>query len=184
MGPHRPSIPLAASRTLVRDAQRGDPAAMDGLLRALAPYVTRVCGAIALERGDDAVQETFIAVLGNLRSLREPDALHGWVRRIAVREAVRAAATGAGTGAGRAVAMAPGDLAAQAAPAPLPDLDTVLDVRAALAALPVRHRAVLVLRDLDGLPEAEVAALLDVPEGTVKSRLHRARAAAREVLSR
>jgi RNA polymerase sigma-70 factor (ECF subfamily) len=163
---------------LVRNAQRGDPAAMDELMRALAPYVTRVCGAIALERGDDAVQETFIAVLRSLRSLREPAALHGWVRRIAVREAVRTA------GGGRAVATAPGVLAERAAPVPLPDLDTALDVRAALAQLPPRHRAVLVLRDLDGLSEAEVASLLDVPEGTVKSRLHRARAAAREALSR
>ncbi|MGP3963397.1 sigma factor-like helix-turn-helix DNA-binding protein [Nonomuraea sp. 3N208] len=37
------------------------------------------------------------------------------------------------------------------------------------------HRAVLVLRDLEGLPEDEAARLLQVPEGTVKSRLHRAR---------
>jgi DNA-directed RNA polymerase specialized sigma24 family protein len=183
MGLHRPSVPPEGMPPLVREAQRGDAAAMDELMRALAPYVGRVCGAIALDRGDDAMQETFIAVLRHLRSLREPAALHGWVRRIAVREALRAA--GGGAGSGRAtVATAPGDLAAQAAPVPLPDLDTVLDVRAALAELAPRHRAVLVLRDLDGLSEAEVAGLLDVPEGTVKSRLHRARAAAREVLSR
>jgi RNA polymerase sigma-70 factor (ECF subfamily) len=50
-------------------------------------------------------------------------------------------------------------------------------VRNVLADLAPEHRAVLVLRDLDGLSEAEVAELLDVPEGTVKSRLHRARAA-------
>lgn len=148
---------------------------MDELLRALAPYVTRICGAVALDRGDDAVQETFVAVLRHLPSLREPDALHGWVRRIAVREAVRAATRG------REVVAASDGLDPAA---PLPDLETVLDVRAALAQLPPLHRAVLVLRDLDGLSEAEVAALLDVPEGTVKSRLHRARAAAREVLTR
>jgi DNA-directed RNA polymerase specialized sigma24 family protein len=37
------------------------------------------------------------------------------------------------------------------------------------------HRAVLVLRDLEGLDEASVAAVLDLPVGTIKSRLHRAR---------
>jgi RNA polymerase sigma factor (sigma-70 family) len=170
------AAPLGGVHDLVRAAQGGDPSAMDELLRALAPYVGRICGAIALDRGDDAVQETFIAVLRSLRSLRDPDALHGWVRRIAVREAVRAARPG------QTVAVAPDDL--RDLPATLPDLAAVLDVRAALAELPPLHRAVLVLRDLDGLAEAEVAQLLAVPEGTVKSRLHRARAAAREVLSR
>ena len=173
MEPPAPGAPPGGVHDLVRAAQRGDPAAMDALVRALAPYVTRVCGAIALDRGDDAVQETFIAVLRRIGQLREPAALHGWVRRIAVREAVRAAGSTSGP---RADEL---DL-----PAPLPDLDAVLDVRAALAGLSPEHRAVLALRDLDGLPEADVAALLSVPEGTVKSRLHRARAAAREVLSR
>ncbi len=146
---------------------------MDEVVRTLAPYVGRVCGAIALDRADDAVQETFVAVLRNLRSLREPAALHGWVRRIAVREAVRAARRDP-----RLQGTA-GDVEA-----PLPDLDAVLDVRAALAGLRPDQRAVLVLRDLDGLSESDAATVLGVPEGTVKSRLHRARAAVREVLAR
>jgi RNA polymerase sigma-70 factor (ECF subfamily) len=141
---------------------------MDALVRALAPYVGRVCGAIALDRGDDAMQETFIAVLRSLHTLREPAALHGWVRRIAVRESVRVARGGP-----TPIDAAQLDLGAT----PEVDLATAIDVRAVLAQLPPEQRAVLVLRDLDGLGEAEVAALLGVPEGTVKSRLHRARAA-------
>jgi RNA polymerase sigma-70 factor (ECF subfamily) len=139
---------------------------MDALVRALMPYVGRLCGAIALDRGDDAMQETFIAVLRNLRSLREPAALHGWVRRIAVREAIRAAGAG----------DEPVD-PAQLSPATEEPVDvaTAVDVRATLAALAPRQRAILVLRDVDGLTEAEVAELTGVPEGTVKSRLHRAR---------
>ena len=113
------------------------------------------------------MQETFIAVLRNVRSLREPAALHGWVRRIAVREAVRAAG-GRGTPAPAGVEPAPVD--------PV-DVASALDVRSVLAALAPEHRAVLVLRDVDGLSEREVAGVLGVPEGTVKSRLHRARAA-------
>jgi len=54
-----------------------------------------------------------------------------------------------------------------------PQLQT--DVRAVLDRLTPHHRAVLVLRDLEGLDEASVAAVLDLPVGTIKSRLHRAR---------
>ncbi len=51
------------------------------------------------------------------------------------------------------------------------------DVRSVLQSLPPEQRAILVLRDLEGLSEREAAAQLDVAHGTVKSRLHRARAA-------
>jgi RNA polymerase sigma-70 factor (ECF subfamily) len=155
---------------LVRAAQRGDPEAKDALVRALMPYVGRVCGAIALDRGDDAVQETFIAVLKGLGALREPAALKGWVRRIAVRESIRIAG-------GRTITMDPDTMPL---PPDLPDdVATSLDIRATLAALAPEQRAILVLRDMDGQSEAEVARALHVPLGTVKSRAHRARAAFR-----
>jgi RNA polymerase sigma-70 factor (ECF subfamily) len=142
---------------------------MDALVRALMPYVSRVCGAIALDRGDDAMQETFVAVLRNLRTLREPAALHGWVRRIAVREAIRVARGG------REDPVDP-DVLVGTAVAPV-DVATVVDVRSTLARLAPEQRAILVLRDVDGLSESEAAQLLGVAAGTVKSRLHRARSA-------
>ena len=172
MTPTEPSQgppPLGDVEQLVRAARRGDAAAMDALVRELTPYVSRVCGAIALDRGDDAMQETLIAVLRNLRSLREPAALHGWVRRIAVREAVRAARGG------REDPVDPATL--RGTPVGVVDVATVVDVRATLAGLAPEQRAVLVLRDVDGLSELEAARVLGVPEGTVKSRLHRARSA-------
>jgi RNA polymerase sigma-70 factor (ECF subfamily) len=115
------------------------------------------------------MQETFIAVLRNIRSLREPAALHGWVRRIAVREAVRAARGG------REDPVDPEVL--RGVDSPPVDVATIVDVRSTLAALGPEQRAILVLRDVDGLSEAQAAELLGVAEGTVKSRLHRARAA-------
>ncbi len=171
-GPGRSPRP-EASAALVRAAQRGDTLALHDLLDALAPYVARICGPIALDAAPDAAQEALIAVFRGLRTLREPAALHGWVRAIATREAVRVA---------RRRAMRAADA--------LPDVpargdpELAADVRDVLARLTPEHRAVLVLRDLEGLDEAAAAALLAVPEGTVKSRLHRARRSFREAWTR
>jgi RNA polymerase sigma factor (sigma-70 family) len=153
---------------LVRRAQRGDPAALEQLLDELLPYTGRICGAVALDAGDDALQETMVAIIRNIRSLREPAALRGWVRRIAVREALRAAQDG------RDVPLDPADIDVT-----VPDTATAVEVRQILTEMPPEHRAVLVLRELDGLGESEMAEVLDVALGTVKSRLHRARAAFR-----
>ncbi len=60
--------------------------------------------------------------------------------------------------------------------APVVDHDTVLTVRDALAQLPPEQRVAIVLVDLEGFPVAEVATMLAVPEGTVKSRCSRGRA--------
>jgi RNA polymerase sigma factor (sigma-70 family) len=147
----------------VRAAQRGDAMAMAALVDELMPYVGRICGAIALQHGEDAAQDALIAVLRNLRRLEEPRALRGWVRTIATREAVRVA--------GRARVEAPSPVEPVSA-----DPSLGVEIRDQLERLDPEQRAVLVLRDLEGLGEQEVADLLQVPEGTVKSRLHRARA--------
>jgi RNA polymerase sigma factor (sigma-70 family) len=55
-----------------------------------------------------------------------------------------------------------------------------VDIDDALARLPVSHRVVLILHTREGLSEPEIATTLGIPAGTVKSRLHRARAAFRE----
>ena len=151
----------------VRAAQRGDAMAMAALVDELMPYVGRICGGIALEHGEDAAQNALIAVLRNLRRLEEPRALRGWVRTIATREAVRVAA------------RARVELPVEEPAMPITgagDPTLGLEIRDQLERLDPEQRAVLVLRDLEGMSEQEVAELLRLPEGTVKSRLHRARA--------
>lgn len=149
---------------LVRAAQHGDQIAVADLMDALAPYVGRVCGPIALRDGPDAAQEALIVILKNLRRLREPAAIYGWARTIAVREAVRVARKTA-----RAV---PAELTDVPAPG---DPQLTADVRDVLERLTPEHRAVLVLRDVEGLDEQAAGALLDVPAATVRTRLFRAR---------
>jgi RNA polymerase sigma factor (sigma-70 family) len=154
---------------LVRAAQRGDTHAMNHLLELLAPFVGRLCGPIALQDGADAAQDTLIAVFRELRSLRDPAALYGWVRVIAVHEAIRVAR------------RARREITDELSELPRPgDPQLAADVRDVLARLSPDHRAVLVLRDLEGLDERSVSALLAVEVGTVKSRLHRARASFRK----
>jgi RNA polymerase sigma factor (sigma-70 family) len=149
---------------LVRRAQRGDALAMDRLLTEIGPYVGRICASIALQDGQDAAQEALVAIFRALPGLADPAALHGWVRTIAVREAVRVATRARRTRA-----------------APLPDVpargdpELAADVRDVLARLSPEHRAVLVLRDLEGLDQAAVAEILAVPAPTVRTRLFRAR---------
>jgi len=149
---------------LVRRAQAGDVLACGELLELLTPQVRRWCGPIALDEGADATQETLIVVLRRLPQLRDPQALFGWVRTIAVREAVRIA-----------------ERRARSRPAELSDLpesgdpQLLVDIRDVLNRLSPQHRAILMLRDMDGLDEQHAAELLAVPVGTVKSRLARAR---------
>ena len=154
---------------LVRAAQRGDGLAMAELVDALAPAVGRWCGPIALQEAEDAAQEALIAILRGLRGLRDPAALFGWARAIAVREAVRVAR--------RAGREQPAELADVPAPG---DPQLAADIRDVLGRLAPEHRAVLMLRDLEGLDERTAASLLGVPAGTVKSRLARARASFRK----
>lgn len=166
---------------LVRAAQRGDALAMAGLLDLLAPYVGRICGPIALDEGPDAAQEALIVILRHIKDLREPAALFGWARVIAVREAVRIAKRGAGT-----VPADPQELgsllhgradadAAELGQDPGLGLGLGIEVRDVLSRLSPEHRAVLMLRDLEGLDEEDASRILAVPTGTVRSRLFRAR---------
>ncbi|MGZ0152429.1 RNA polymerase sigma factor [Kribbella sp. WER1] len=153
----------------VRAAQRGDTVAMNDVLDALAPYVGRICAPIALNDGPDAAQETLIAIFRGLSGLQNPAALSGWARAIAVREAVRVARRGQ--------RQQPAELADLPA---RDDPQLAVDVQDVLRRLSAEHRAVLVLRDLEGMDEQAAAAVLDLPAGTAKSRLHRARASFRK----
>lgn len=166
----RPADRREQGVALARAALRGDTLAMDRLLDHLIPYVTSICAPIALTSRQDAVQETLLVVFRGLRQVKDPEALYGWVRQVAVREALRAARQDARTPPAEIHEVpAPGD------PQLAADIGDVLD------RLSPEHRAVLVLRDVEGLDEREAAGMLGVPEGTVKSRLARARAGFRRM---
>jgi len=155
----------------IQAAQSGDLIAMGDVLDGLMPWVGRLCGSIALDAGPDAAQETMIQVMRDLRGLRDPDSLRSWVRRIATREAIRHAERRRREPLVDHIEESEGVV-----------LDPSLrrDVARVLSELAPDQRAILVLRDLEGLSEAEAADELNVARGTIKSRLHRARDAFRK----
>jgi RNA polymerase sigma-70 factor (ECF subfamily) len=149
-------------------AQLGDREALETVLRSVqAPlrgYVSRIVGAT---EADDVVQNTLIVIARKLNWLEEPRLFRAWAFRIASRAAF--------------------DLLKKQRRKPIHDSDeAVLQAIAAPPAPPPEHaleelltserisaasRAVLILHFQEEMPLAEVAAVLDLPLGTVKSRL-------------
>jgi RNA polymerase sigma-70 factor (ECF subfamily) len=131
----------------------------------------------------DATQETFVAAWRRIRGLRDPDRFDAWFQRIAMNSArmtVRA------RGRRRVREVPAGDIAALAAMAGAPSPPERADAEilgAALDRLPADQRTLLVLHHLEGRGVAELAEILEIPGGTVKSRLHTARRALEAVLA-
>lgn len=134
----------------------------------------------------EIAQETFARALARWPKLRGFDDPVAWLRTVTVRQALRTrdrrarevpraepqAAAGADVG----------PSARSSAPAIDDEATSRLTVQHAIAALPARQRAVVVLHYLEGLPVAEVANLLGVATGTVKVQLSRAREKLRTAL--
>jgi RNA polymerase sigma-70 factor (ECF subfamily) len=141
----------------------------------------RIVAALTLVTGDgdvarDAVDEACVRAWERLRRGREIDSLGAWVRVVALNVARGRFRRR------RSEALARERLASLAAPAGAYDRERALDTRRALASLPRRQREVVVLHYFLDLPVADIATQLDVSEGTVKTSLHRARAALARVL--
>lgn len=164
----------AIDRSLIDRARNGDLDAFESIVRARMDAVYRLTSAILGDEADarDAAQETFVAAWRQIARLREPERFEAWLQRVAVnaaRQTHRARSR-------RRIREIPSStvpsLADRAAASP-PDDAAVLD--AALATIPIDQRAILVLHHLEGRGMVELAAILEIPEGTAKSRLFAAR---------
>lgn len=167
---------LARERELVRLAAHGPRTereeAFAELYAAFREPVAGLCRSLcAPVDADDALQETFCAVLAGLGRFRGESGLSTWIYRIAIRSAVRVRARSR-----RHVPVEPArERAATDAEDPLVAREERERIDAALARLSLEHRLVLALSAVEGLPQAEVARIVGVAEGTVWSRLCRAR---------
>lgn len=167
---------------LVRRARQGEAEAF-GLL---VQRYQRAAFAVALsvtgrpEDAEDAAQESFLVALERLDECRSPERFAGWLmtivrnrsRNLVRRESLRG--TEQVPASARTGEPTP-DVVAERS-----ELRRVLE--AALGRIPEVHRQIVMLHDLEGWKHREIAELLNLPSGTVRSHLHFARKALREAL--
>jgi RNA polymerase sigma-70 factor (ECF subfamily) len=155
-------------------AKAGDRTALERLLHAHADRIHAVCRRILGNPDDalDATQEAMIAIARGITRFDGSARISTWIYRVATNAALDEL---------RRRKRRPLPSEAQTASDPRGDatgaVDARLDIDAALASLPEDFRVAVVLRDLCELDYAEIAEALNVPIGTVRSRIARGRAA-------
>ena len=168
---------------LVSKAQQGDRSSFGELVRRHHPGVVnvvyRMCGDVQL--AEDAAQEAFIRAWLHLSSYRPQSSLRNWLYRIAVNAALDVLR--------REPEIAAEDvedvLVADSEPGPEAALlrqERSRQIQRAVLSLTPTSRAVLILREYEELSYQEIAAALDIPVGTVMSRLNYARTRLKELL--
>jgi RNA polymerase sigma-70 factor (ECF subfamily) len=167
-----------------------DEVALREVIAAFSERITAVVAGYLADRDavEDVVHEAFVKAWYRIGSFKGDSGLYTWLYRVAIN-----AAKDHGKKKRRRPALALEDIgpAGQSLPAPTePGLETLerrearRRVRVAIASLPGKFRAVLVLREIEGLRYEEIASILDISQGTVESRLFRARKRLRERLLR
>lgn len=179
-----PPVALDPDRSLVEQTLAGDLGAFETLVRRHERGVLRVAARIAgPDEAPDVVQDSFLRAFHTLARFRGDAPFEAWLLRIARNTALNAL--------GRRrplpvedVGQTGTDPAERSPAARLESAEQKERLGRKLALLSPAHRAVLVLRDVEGLAYEEIADLTDSPLGTVKGRLHRARQELIELLRR
>ena len=167
-------LPTPDIDDLARRAARGDAAALDVLLASLRPEVLRMCARFLPNREDaeEACQDTLLALARGITRFEGRSTFRTWLHRLAANRA-------------RSTYQRLRRESRTSGMAMLPDrpdprrtsviAGTRLDLLDALDRLRPEFAEAVALRDVLGLSYGEIADLQQVPEGTVKSRIHQAR---------
>lgn len=167
---------------LVLESQGGNEVALAQLVSRWHPrllaHALRLVG--DTDGAGDVVQEAWIGIVRGIGRIDDPAKFSGWARRIVANKAadwIRHRRIDRRTTRLDAAAAAESKATEQSAVASR-------SVRDAIAGLDNAHRAVVILHYMEDFGVAEIAAVLDIPVGTVKSRLHTARERLRQALER
>jgi RNA polymerase sigma-70 factor (ECF subfamily) len=167
---------------LIAQAQGGDRAAYGELIRrhrkGVVNVVYRMCGDAVL--AEDAAQEAFIRAWEHLASYEPRSAFRNWLYRIATNQALDQLRRDRPS---VDIETVPLRDPAHGPEGSLERNERAETVRQAVLALPAASRATLILREYEGLSYREIADTLDIPIGTVMSRLNYARQRLRESLA-
>ncbi len=172
-----------AELNLIQQAQNGDSSAFQELVRryyaSVVNVVYRMCGDAAL--AEDMAQETFLRAWLNLNSFHPKAPMRNWLYRIAIHAALdvlrrRTEETVEDETIQRVTDQTPGPEAI------LIEKEGAANIQRLLKSLPEAAHSVLVLREYGNLSYQEIAAALDIPLGTVMSRLNYARIQLRKLL--
>jgi RNA polymerase sigma-70 factor (ECF subfamily) len=170
---------------LVRRVRQGDEAAFRRVVDIHGPrlYLLAVSMLGNREDAQDVVQETFVGAFRGLRGFQGRSTVKTWLTRILMNNVADLRRRR------HLRKTLPFDEAAEqlgASPAwrvtETGRADMRMDIAAVVGRLPEEHRAVIVLREMQGMTYEEIAAALGVPRGTVESRLFRARQKLKEIL--
>ena len=164
---------------LVLRSQDGDARAFSELVKRWTPRLTRHARRLLDTEGDanDAAQDAWLSITGALHRLRDPATFRRWAYRITTRRCADRIRNNQRTRKSESRAAKP-----DRQPVPTHDGDEIDALRAAIRVLPTDRRLVLSLLYVDALTIAEIAAVLEIPTGTVKSRLRLARDELRRIL--
>lgn len=167
---------------LINQALQGDSRAFDQLVLR---YQDRLVHSLEhslcpREEALDAAQTAFLQAWTHLSTFRGESGFYPWLYRIARNAAItrrrRTPATGSLNQLRENSGYEPAAVPSHAAPDhPLQQREEVARVQAALKTLPEEFRQPIVLREIDGLSYEEIAEALEIPMGTVRSRIFRAR---------
>jgi len=170
------TVYTANEAQLITQAQNGDRNAFSELVRihskGVLNVVYRMCGDMLIT--EDAAQETFIRAWQNISSYRPQTPLRNWLYRIAFNAGMDMLR--------KEKRILPDDIDDMNLTDGQPGIESMVSqqerttlVQKAILSLPDASRAVLVLREYEGLSYQEISSTLDIPVGTVMSRLNYAR---------
>jgi RNA polymerase sigma-70 factor (ECF subfamily) len=171
---------------------KGDTAAFGELVRR---YQDRLYGTVYrlvdhAEDAQDVVQDAFLNAYQALDSFKGDSLFFTWLYRIAVNTAIsmkrkQRVVISMDVGRPEGVVAEPADTSEFSRPGQaLEQAEQELRIQRALGQLSPEHRAVLVMKDMEGQKYETMAEILQVPIGTIRSRLHRARVELRDILSK